>query len=114
MKQLEIITFEKHKITVVVKIDYIAKTISLVEDTRNQLIGENRKVKSYIFAGRNAAFMPTWLNILDAMSYAVKEAKKLLDESIKEEANFDSNTRENIKKKIVRDTVRKVSNKLLK
>jgi hypothetical protein len=77
-KQLEILTFEKNKIEVTVKLDYLAKTISLVETTKNQMINENRKIKQYIFAGRNADFVNNWMKILDAIRYAMIEAKNLM------------------------------------
>jgi len=112
-KQLEVLVFKKNKIDVTVSIDYINKTISLVKPAGNPFKNQYEK-KEYIFIGRNAAFMPTWLNILDAMSYAIKEAKSLLDEAIKEEANFDSNILENTKKKIVKSVVRKITKAVYK
>jgi hypothetical protein len=112
-KQLEVLVFKKNKIEVTVSIDYINKTISLVKPAGNPFKNQYEK-KEYIFIGRNAAFMPTWLNILDAMSYAIKEAKSLLDEAIKEEANFDSNILENTKKKIVKSVVRKITKAVYK
>jgi len=112
-KQLEVLVFTKNKIDVTVSIDYINKTISLVKPAGNPFKNQYEK-KEYIFMGRNAAFMPTWLNILDAMSYAIKEAKSLLDEAIKEEADFDSNARENIKDKIAKEAAKKVYKKYLK
>ena len=78
-KHLEVLTFTKHKIDVTVKIDYFRKTISLVQSNSNY------NNKGYIFAERELGFMPTWLEIFDAMSYATKESTKLLKEGIENE-----------------------------
>lgn len=87
-KQLEILTFEKNNVEVSVKINYLSKTISLVETTKNQLpsANETRQGKNYLFSGREVVYMDKWLKILDAMSYAIKEAKKLLEEEIEKES----------------------------
>lgn len=77
-KQLEVLTFTKNKINVTVKIDYLQKTISLVQQN-------NFNNKNYLFVGRGLDFIPTWLQIFDAMSYATKEATKLLKEGIENE-----------------------------
>lgn len=76
-KQLEVLVFEKNKIAVTVSIDYINGTISLVKPAGNPF-KQQYENKEYIFVGRNENFINTWLNILDSMAYAMKEAKKLL------------------------------------
>ncbi len=79
MKHLEIKTVEHKGIAVVVKIDYKAKTISLVES-------EGYGAKKWVFATREIEYMQGWQNVLDAMKYAVKEATKDLQAHLDAEA----------------------------
>lgn len=64
-----------HKgISVAVDIDLVNKQISLVEK-----MGDNSfRHKSWLFAERELKYVQGWLNILDAMKYAMTEAAKEL------------------------------------
>jgi hypothetical protein len=73
IKHLEIKTYEYCGIRVTVKIDYNDSTISLVE---REL--DNYVKKKWVFINRGIEFMGSWLNILDAMKYAIEEARKEL------------------------------------
>lgn len=63
--------YTKHGINIVVEIDFVMKSVSLVEKD-----GTNKK---WVFAERGAEYMNGWLAILKAMEFAVAEAKKELD-----------------------------------
>lgn len=63
--------FTKDGITIITDIDFIKKTISLVEKD-----GSNKK---WVFAQRTTEFMNGWRRILAAMQYAIDEAQKELD-----------------------------------
>lgn len=63
--------YTKQGINIVVDIDFIKKTVSLVE--------KNGTTKKWVFAQRTAEYMNGWSAILRAMDYAVQEAKKELD-----------------------------------
>jgi hypothetical protein len=73
IKHLEIKTYEYCGIKVTVKIDYNDDTISLVE---REL--DNYVKKEWVFINRGLEFMSSWLDILDAMKYAIEEARKEL------------------------------------
>lgn len=61
-----------HKgITVLVQMDFIKKTVSLVE--------KNGAHKQWVFSERTPEYMPGWIIILDAMKNAILEAKKEMD-----------------------------------
>lgn len=72
--------YTKQGINIAVDIDYVKKTVSLVEKN-----GGNKK---WIFAERSLEYMNGWILILRAMEYAVTEAKKEL-EAIKEQEHED-------------------------
>ena len=82
IKHLEVKTYEHCGISVTVKIDYGNGSISLVE--RNKVSnGVNTPafvIKNWIFAERGLEFMGSWLTILDAMKYAIEEARKELEQ----------------------------------
>lgn len=63
--------YSKQGINIVVELDFIKKTVSLVEKDGNP--------KKWIFAERTPEYMNGWLAILRAMEYAVAEAKKEMD-----------------------------------
>lgn len=63
-------------ISVAVDIDLIAKTVSLVEKNRDGSFGQ----KKWCFTDRTLGYMSGWLNILDAMKYAITEASAVLQE----------------------------------
>ncbi len=67
-KHLEIKTYIYGGIRVMVKIDYDANQVSLIDraDLNNH--------KKWIFAGREPEFLNGWINILDAMKYAMEES----------------------------------------
>jgi hypothetical protein len=69
--------YTKQGISVAVEIDFVKKTVSLVEKD-----GQNKK---WIFADRTVEYMNGWSAILRAMDYAVQEAKKELDKVTEQE-----------------------------
>ena len=81
-KHLDIKTYEYFDIKIMVEINYELKLISLVESGMN--LDESRngpvmKPKSYVFVGRGLEYMNGWLNVLDAMKYAIEQAKEELE-----------------------------------
>jgi hypothetical protein len=70
IKHLEIKTYEYCGVNVAVKLDYNNGTVSLIEDGHNLLF----KDKHWVFAGRTEDYKNGWLNILEAMKYAIEEA----------------------------------------
>ncbi len=85
IKRLEVLTIEHDHIKVNVEIDYIAKTISLVDINSNR--GCFTRYKKYVFANRSLDYMKKWLTILDAIKYAIIESNKLLESDISEKQN---------------------------
>jgi len=81
MKHLEIKTYTHKGIDVTVKLDYDFERISLVKRESNGLYSS----KKYLFAERESEYMNGWLVILEAMQYAIKEAKKEMDQFLKEQ-----------------------------
>lgn len=73
--------YQSNGIRVVVDINLLKQTITLVEPIGN---GSFRP-KKWLFAERELRYMEGWLNILDAMKYAIVEASKLLEEAKVEE-----------------------------
>lgn len=63
--------YTKQGINIVVDIDFVKKTVSLVEKD-----GTNKK---WIFADRTQEYMSGWQAIFKAMDYATGEAKKELE-----------------------------------
>lgn len=63
--------YTKNGITVIADLDFVKKTVSLVEKD-----GSNKK---WVFAQRTPEFMIGWRNILNAMQYAVEQAQKEMD-----------------------------------
>lgn len=68
-KHLELETYNHKGVGVTVEINYDAGTVSLLD---------KGQAKKWIFAGRQVEYMPGWLNILDAMKYAIQEAETKL------------------------------------
>lgn len=60
-------------ITVVVEIDFVKKTISLVEN--------DGELKEWIFGNRTLEYMNGWRNIFAAMDYATTQAANILKEA---------------------------------
>lgn len=91
-KHIEIKTIEHKGISVIVKVDYDAGTATLVEAQphSNPVVYQ---AKQWIFKNRTLEYMDGWLNILEAMAFAVKECKRDLeikreeDRRAKEEMN---------------------------
>jgi hypothetical protein len=68
----------KHKgIAVIVEIDFINRTVSLVEAVDDH---GNFKRKQWIFAERGLEYMNGWRLILQAIDHAIVEATKVLEE----------------------------------
>jgi len=86
-KHVEIKTIEHKGIDVIVKIDYDAGTATLVEAQphSNPTVYQ---AKQWIFKGRGLEYMNGWLNILEAMTVAVKECKKDLEHKLAEDSAF--------------------------
>ena len=82
-KHLEIKTIEHKGVKIALKVDYDDATVSLVEwdDLRDRWEG-----KDYLFAGRGLEYMKTWLTILEAMTVAVKEGQKCLEQKLAEDS----------------------------
>ena len=82
IKHLEVKTYEYCGINVTVKIDYDNNSISLIERVRGIIAGNAMPfaIKNWVFAERGLEFMPAWIQILDAMQYAIKEATKELED----------------------------------
>ena len=65
--------FQHKGIKIWVKIDYINNKISLVEPF--SLKNGTFKVKNWDFSGRGVEYMFGWIEILEAMQEAIKDAK---------------------------------------
>ena len=87
MKNLEIRTITHKNIDVVIKIDYNQGTASLVE-LENTFRETKSNAKNWVFSKRGLEYMDSWLNILEAMSVAVKECKKELEKDLSEKSKF--------------------------
>lgn len=74
-KHLEVKTIEHKGIKVTVAIDYDRGTASFVEHKFDRGWDD----KKFVFSRRELPYMNGWLNILEAMSVAVKECKKELE-----------------------------------
>lgn len=78
MKDLFVRRVYSHKgVNVCVELDFVKKTVSLVE--------KDGKRKNWFFTDRTPEYMNGWLLILQAMEYAVSEAKKEMDKVTEEE-----------------------------
>lgn len=69
-------------IDIAVRINYRENKISIV-DHKNGC-----RDKTFLFADRGVEFMNGWLNILEAMKNAVKEAKKDYEAELAEQSKF--------------------------
>lgn len=86
-KHVEIKTIEHKGIEVVVKIDFDAGTASLVEAQKGSMPTVYGQ-KQWVFANRGLEYMQGWLNILEAMTVAVKECRKDLEWKLAEDSKF--------------------------
>ena len=73
-------------ISVYVKVDYLNNLISLVEPWKLEQ-GKFQK-KNWIFADRGVEYMQDWLNILEAMAWAIEDAKEKYEANLAEESKF--------------------------
>ena len=96
MKHLEVRTIEHKGIKVTVLIDYDNAMVSLVE--KDSFRGGTFQKKQWIFANRGLEYMKGWLNIIEAMQFAVKECQKCLEANLAEKTAFKN-------KKIIEDFV---------
>lgn len=84
IKHLEVKEYELHGVRVLVKIDHDKEQVSLVERDN-----ESYKGKQWIFVKREADYQQGWLNILEAMKYAIEQAfielKKTTDRKEREQ-----------------------------
>lgn len=63
--------YSSYGINIVVEMDFVKKTVSLVE--------KDGSPKKYLFADRTPEYLNGWRAILKAMDYAVEQAKKEMD-----------------------------------
>lgn len=63
--------YSKYGIDIVIELDFVNKTVSLVE--------KDGKMKHWIFAERTPEYLNGWRAILKAMEYAVEQAKAEMD-----------------------------------
>ena len=85
-KQKETICYDIDGIKVYIKIDYFNNRIDIVEPI--DIINGKFKKKEYCFIGRGVEFMNGWLNILEAMKMAIKDAKAKYEANLAEESKF--------------------------
>lgn len=91
-KHIEIYEFTHKDINVMVKIDYIRNEISLVDQC-----GYGKK--KYVFADRGVEFMNGWLNVLEALTEAVKDAKTKFEKNLAEVSAFNADKIEKLLEK---------------
>jgi hypothetical protein len=77
----QIKTYEHKGISVPVKIDFDLGLVSLVHKQGMLSLWQN---KNWVFAERGLEYMNGWLDILEAMTFAIKEAKKELEADLEE------------------------------
>lgn len=80
IKHLEIKTIEHKGIKIRVKINYDSGEVSLLD--------QYNEIKKWTFAKRGLEYMKGWLDILEAMTMAIKEGKKLLEADLAEKSKF--------------------------
>ncbi len=80
-KNIEIYTVTTGDISVIVKIDYINNEISLLDQEYSK--------KEYVFAKRGVEYMNGWLNVLEAMDLAIRDAKKRYEADLAENSKFE-------------------------
>jgi len=98
----ETVEFIYNDIKVYVKIDYINNKISLVEPLSWRIVQDDNnltaswkelswkfKKKEWLFAERWVEYMNWWLNILDAMKYAIEKAKKMYEAELEKTSRFN-------------------------
>ena len=70
-------TYNYRGVNVLVKLDFIDSTVSLVERDDNKESGF--KPKEWLFSDRGLEYLNGWRLILKAMDYAVEQAKKEME-----------------------------------
>lgn len=65
------------------EIDYETYKVSLVERTPQG----DYIAKKWLFSQRTTEYLDSWINILEAMQYAIREAKLLLEKHIEKKEN---------------------------
>ena len=89
--------FSYKNIGIYVKIDYRNNKISLVEPFN---IGEGKfQGKMWLFKDRGVEYMQGWVNILEAMQEAIKDAKKKYESQLEESSKFDDDLSKLLKRK---------------
>ncbi len=83
-KKISIKDYEHNNIKITVKIDYMQKTISIMENS-------TKGVKKWIFAERGLSYMQGWINILNAIENAIDEARTELQKY--EDAQIEQNVK---------------------
>lgn len=87
-------TYTTNDVDVNVRINFYDNKISLVD--------RDGRDKQWLFANRGVEFMNGWLNILEAMKVAVKEAKIEYENELAETSKFSKNNFELILKPIIK------------
>jgi hypothetical protein len=80
-KNIEIYEYINKGISILVKIDYLSNEISLLDKRTMQK-------KEWIFAKRGVEYMNGWVDILEVMQEAIKNAKKKYESNLAEESKF--------------------------
>lgn len=83
-KITEVYEIEHKGITVGVRIDYVRNQINIVDRPAHL----EDHPKSWVFARRGVEYMNSWLNILEAIQVAIKDAKKRYEDELAEQSKF--------------------------
>lgn len=86
IKHNELKTVEYKGIKITLDINYDAGTVSLVHQ-KDRFNGW--QPKEFVFANRSLEYMNAWLLILDAIKFAVSQAKKDLESDLAEKTKFE-------------------------
>lgn len=73
-RKIEINQYEYNGINIIMEINYCNHTMSVVDYKNGDFTGKN-----FMFAGRDKSFYKGWIDILDAIKFAITEANKLLE-----------------------------------
>lgn len=84
-------SYTYNRINIIIKLDFIEKTISIVE--RDKSYGKDGfRPKKFTFSDRTEEYLNGWRLILKAMDLAVEQAKKELEEANKKDLDKLVNT----------------------
>ncbi len=78
-------SYTYNRINIIVKLDFLAKTISIVERDKSYGNKSGFKPKSFIFSDRTEEYLNGWRLILKAMDLAVEQAKKEMEAASKKD-----------------------------